>query len=370
MTSAERREARYIRRRDARAKKKLMHINQYDNFEDVFSFSNLYNGYQNSIKGVQWKASTQMYKSDALINIARDRQRLLNGTYKSMGFYEFDIFERGKHRHIRSVHISERCIQRTLCDNCLIPVVSRSFIYDNSANIKGRGYDFAINRTVTHLHRYYRQYGSDGYVLMIDFSKFFDRIQHEHLYKLIEELYSDTRIVDLYKLFVGAFGSVGLGLGSQVSQISALMYPNEIDHTIKEKLGIKYYGRYMDDSYLIHKSKEYLEYCLSVIKSLCDKIGIVINDKKTQIVKLSKGFTFLKIKFNLLLSGKVIKRVHHKCIVKMRRKLKKFKMFLNNCKMKLNDIIIAYNSFRGHIKRCNSHLSLLTMDSLFYKLFA
>lgn len=370
MTSAERREARYIRRHNARIAKRIGRNKVYDNFEDIFSFPNLYNGYKNSIKGVQWKASTQIYKSDVLINLARDRHRLLDGSYKSMGFYEFDIFERGKHRHIRSVHISERCIQRTFCDDCLIPVISKSFIYDNSANIKGRGYDFAINRATAHLHKYHRHYGNDGYVLMIDFSKFFDRIQHEHLYKLINNRYSDQRIVNLYKLFVGAFGDVGLGLGSQVSQISALMYPDAIDHIIKEKLNIKYYGRYMDDSYLIHHGKEYLQECLRIIKDECAKIGIVLNDKKTQIIKLSKGFTFLKIRFNLLSSGKVVKRVNHKCIVKMRRKLKKFKSFLQCGKMNINDIIIAYNSFRGHVMRCNSYKSLTEIDSLFIRLFA
>jgi len=51
-----------------------------------------------------------------------------------------------------------------------------------------------------------------------------------------------------------AFGNKGLGLGSQVSQISAVFYPNSVDHFIKDKLGIKTYGRYMDDGYIIHNN--------------------------------------------------------------------------------------------------------------------
>lgn len=36
---------------------------------------------------------------------------------------------------------------------------------------------------------------------------------------------------------------------------------------IKERLGIKFYGRYMDDFFLIHPDKDYLIYCLEEIKS-------------------------------------------------------------------------------------------------------
>ena len=39
------------------------------------------------------------------------------------------------------------------------------------------------------------------------------------------------------------FGDVGFGLGSQVSQIDALMVASPLDHFIKEQLHIKYYGR-------------------------------------------------------------------------------------------------------------------------------
>lgn len=371
LNSTERHEARYRRRKYKRDLKKRQRMEECDDFDKVFSFKNLYDGYKNCIKGVQWKASTQIYKSNALINIADSRLKLLDGSYKSMGFYEFDIFERGKHRHIRSVHISERCIQRTLCDKCLIPVVSRRFVYDNSANIKGRGYDFAINRATAHLHKFYRLNGhcNNGYVLMIDFSKFFDRIQHDKLFNIIDNEFSDKRITDLYKLFISAFGECGLGLGSQVSQISALLYPNHIDHFIKDVLRIKFFGRYMDDMYLIHNDKEYLKQCLSLIKEWCSKVGIVLNDKKTTIVKLSKGFKFLKIRFTLTASGKVVKRLCRQNITRMRRKLKKYKKFVQNGRMSINDVYTSFVSWRGHAKRCNSYKTIQSMGALYDELF-
>ena len=50
---------------------------------------------------------------------------------------------------------------------------------------------------------------------------------------------------------IDSFGEVGLGLGSQVSQLLALFYLNELDHIIKEKFHIKAYIRYMDDFIII-----------------------------------------------------------------------------------------------------------------------
>lgn len=47
----------------------------------------------------------------------------------------------------------------------------------------------------------------------------------------------------------------------------ALLYLNNLDHFIKEKLGIKYYGRYMDDFFLIHEDKAYLQYCRAEIEN-------------------------------------------------------------------------------------------------------
>jgi hypothetical protein len=60
-----------------------------------------------------------------------------------------------------------------------------------------------------------------------------------------------------------------LGLGSRVSQISAIYCPGTLDRFIKEKLRIKCYGCYMDDLYLIHAYKTYLQHRFVEIKKIC-----------------------------------------------------------------------------------------------------
>lgn len=369
MNSIERRNERYKRRKAAREKKKQQNDEQHGNYEQVFTFDHLYKSYKKCCSGVGWKSSTQRYKTNALYNVVDTYNALMACTYKSRGFYEFDIVERGKPRHIQSVHISERVVQRCLCDYSLVPTFSRSFIYDNGACMKNKGIDFAIHRITCHLRRFYREYKDDGYVLLFDFSKYFDNIQHKPLIEIVKDRYSDERMQNLIIAFITAFGEKGLGLGSQISQISALMFPNALDHFIKEKLRIKYYGRYMDDGYLIHHDKAYLVECRKRIIELCHSLGIVMNVKKTQIVKLSRGFTFLKTKFSYSATGRIIKKPARKGITGMRRKLKKFRRWIDEGRMTFDDVNTSYQSWRGHLKKCNSYRTLKRMDKLFKKLF-
>ena len=135
MNSIERREARYRRRVAQRNRKKESRVGLCNDFDAVFSFSNLFKAYKLSCRSVGWKGSVQSYKSNIIMNLSRTYSEIHSGTFKSNGFYEFDLYERGKLRHIRSVDIKERIVQRCLCDFCLVPAISRSFIYDNGASM-------------------------------------------------------------------------------------------------------------------------------------------------------------------------------------------------------------------------------------------
>lgn len=360
MNSAERHEARYQRRRAARLEKRARGTKELGDFESVFSFEHLYAAYRASVKGVGWKASTQRYKANAL----------LNGTFKSKGFYEFDIIERGKPRHIRSVHISERVVQRCLCDYSLVPMLSRSFIYDNGASLQGKGYDFAVRRVTRFLAKHYRQHGREGYALVFDFSKYFDTAQHAPVFRAIEKSGIDDRLVALSEYFIKCFGDEGLGLGSQVSQIAAIALPNKIDHYIKDVLRMKFYERYMDDGLIISRSKEKLRECLAALRRLCAEHGIKLNEKKTQIIKLTRGFTFLKVRFRYGKTGAVVRRASYKSIRQMRRKLKIFRRWVGSGRMEPEDVRASLTSWSGYMRRFHSYFAVQSVMQKYRELFA
>lgn len=369
MNSEERRAARYARRQLKRqAKKKRLAI-ICDDFEKVFTYRHLYLAYRKCILGVGWKASTQLYKANAVYNIYLTYKELMDGTFKSDGFFEFTLTERGKTRQIRSVTIHERVVQRCLCDFALTPMLSRQLIYDNGASSKNKGYTFALKRLITHLRRHYNKNGSDGYILLFDFSKFFDSLKHELLKSILTNTFNDPRILKLSYHFIDMFGERGIGLGSQISQNLALISVNKLDHYVKEKLRIKGYGRYMDDGYLIHESKEYLQKCLEDIRAICNELGVVLNLNKTRIAKLDKGFTFLKIRFFLTHSGKIVKKVYPQSVVRMRRKLKKFKNFVEQGRMSKFDIYQSLQSWLSHTLFLNAYRTRNSMKQLYYNLY-
>jgi len=372
MTSTERREGRYRRRKAQRDRKKQIFLSQYDDFSRITDPNNLYMSFKKSRRGVSWKESIQRYEANILVNIAELIEKFNSGESIFCGFAEFDLFERGRLRHIKSVHIKERTAQKGTCDYVLVPIISRFLIYDNGASLKNKGLHFAIRRLITHIAKYFRRYKTnEGYCLQVDFSKYFDSIRHAILFKAFGKYIKDQRIIKLLYDFISPFGDgISLGLGSQVSQISALFYANPLDHFIKEICRIKLYGRYMDDLYLIHPCKEYLLKCLENMTKICADLGITINMRKTKITKLKDGVHFLKGIYSLNCNGKIIRRANPDSMKRMRRKLKKFRRLIDSGHMNLHDVNTAYQSWRGNYKkRFNAFYTIKRMDALYNGLF-
>ena len=369
MTSAERKENRRIRRSVTREAKKQAAVGECDSLEKVADLNALMSASKKARSGITWKASVQRYLMNLLKNVADTHKKILSEEDVRRGFIKFDLIERGKLRHISSVHFSERVAQRSLCANALIPTLTRGLIYDNGASLKNKGITFALDRLSAHLQRHYRKHGNEGYVLLLDFSDYFGRIRHDVIKEILIQNFKDKRLISLAMSFVYAFGEKGLGLGSETSQIFAVTYPSKIDHYIKEILKIKGYARYMDDSYLIHEDKDYLKQCLEDLKGKFAEVGIVLNPKKTRIVKLSKGFTFLKTQYFLTDTGKVIRKACRESIVRQRRKLKKFKKFSDAGEMSFGHIYNSYMSWRGYIGHKDAHRTILSMDKLFKDFF-
>lgn len=324
------------------------------------------------MKRVMWKYSTQAYYLDRIERIRITKKRLESRERMSDGFVQFVVCERGKSREIRSIHINERVIHRALNDAVLVPALRPKLIYDNAASLKDRGTHFALKRLKVHLWRYYREHGmNDGYILTADLHSYFDSVDHDVVFREYSQIFRhDPDIVNLIMDFVDAFGYKSLGLGSQVSQITAVYYPNRIDHYIKEQLKIKGYGRYMDDFYLIHESREYLQECLEQIRRMYADIGIELNEKKTRIVRLSDEFKFLKAKTHLTETGRVVMRPDRQTITRERRKLKALRRKLDAGEVTFADIKQAYNSWKGHIKHFDSYRTQRNMDKLFNELFS
>ena len=352
-----------------RDEKRLERVETFT-FERVIDPDSLYKSAKEARRGVMWKASVQRYWINILKNIFKTKKDLGSGKDIHRGFVKFVIRERGKVRNIRSVHFSERVVQKSLCTYGLIPYLLPPLITDNPASISGKGIRFSVERLKKHLIRHYRKHGTEGYALCVDFRKYFDSIKHDRLYEIYKKYFGhDEKLLNLSMQFIKTFGDRGIGLGSEISQISAVAYPNVVDHYIKEELGVKGYIRYMDDSLVIFDTKEDAQSVLNSLIKIYSAMGITPHPHKTQIVKLSRGFTYLKIKFSMTETGKIVMRPNRKSITRQRRKLKKFKKFFDDDKMTLAEIRNSYMSWRGHISKLSSFRTIQSMDGLFRDLY-
>lgn len=368
MTSEERREARRKRRQEKRARAKAERTRSCT-LANVASMDSLVSASRRAARGVMWKHSVQRYMAYYLLNAARTRDDILAGRDVRRGFTRFDVVERGKVRHISAPRISERVAQKSLTRNVLTPALVPTATYSNAANIEGRGTEYSIRLMKRHLAANWRKRGRDGYILLMDDAGYFDSLLHGCAKRLVANAVPDAGAVSLAGLFVDAHGERGLGLGSEPDQVLAVCYQNGIDHFIAEMLGVDAFGRYMDDSYCIHESKEYLQVCLMLIERKCAEVGLTLHPTKTRIVKLSRGFVWLKKRFFYSETGRVVVRPSRDAITRERRKLKRMAGLYRKGVLTYEDAASSYQSWRGSMKHLDAHNTVLSMDALFKYLF-
>ena len=107
MNSEERRAARRKRREERRAKAKAERVKACT-LDTVADLNSLCKASKQAAGGVMWKSSTQRYMKDYLRNAVKSRNDLLEGRDICRGFIRFDLWERGKLRHISAVHFPAR----------------------------------------------------------------------------------------------------------------------------------------------------------------------------------------------------------------------------------------------------------------------
>ena len=333
-------------------------------YEEIISYECLKEGLRKSCLGVMWKDSVANYRLNAVKNTWKLRQDLLNGTYRIQPYHVFHIHE-PKDREIIATRIRDRQFQRSLCDNYLYEAVTRGFIHDNCACQIGKGVTFAHKRMGVHLRRYFNRHGNQGWVLQCDIAKYFPSTPHDTAKAAIRKRVKDDRVYKHIADIIDSFGGDhGIGLGSQASQLIELAILDDLDHYIKERLRIKYYIRYMDDFILIHHDRETLEKALHEIKCKVEALGLKLNPK-TQIYPLKKGIKFLRWRYILTNTGKIVRRMDHRSVSRERRKIKKLGAKVGDGELPERKLTESYQSWRAHARQGSTKSIIHQMDKLY-----
>lgn len=374
--------------------------------EQIYNANNLFNAFMKAKQGTDWKEMVQKYEANLLLNIFTTRRAISTNTYSAKPTYSFKLNERGHTRQIKAQNIYDRVVQRSFNDNVLVPKTRVKLIYDNGATLKDKGESFARKRFEIHLRKAYREYGDNACIILMDFTKYYDNVLHEVLISMYKDVldsdelsfladrlsdfrvdvsymsdeefknYDKTVFNALTHSDIPAYLKTGqkmmpksLDIGNQTSQISGVFYATPMDNYCKTVRRIKYYGRYMDDTYIIIHNKNVAKKLLNELKVICDKQGIFINSKKTHIYKITDWVTWLKINYKIKPTGGLVRKVHNKNIRRERRRLVKFRHLLDEGKMSYKHIELCYGSWKGTYWKYDSKTKLLRLDRLFNKLF-
>ena len=324
----------------------------------ICNFENLYKAYKKAKAGKGFNGSAARFQMMTLEGVHRLKEQLENQTYRMEPYNQFKIYE-PKERVIQSCSFKDKIVQHCFCDNVLIPKLSKVFVTDNYAGQIGKGTLFGMERLKSHMLSFYQEHGTNGWILKCDIRKFFYSIDHEILKEIVDYYFSDEYSMWLNHLFIDSTESPGLPLGNQVAQVYALLMGHLIDSLAAGELGFKYYGRYMDDFFLIHHDKVYLEYCLQVIKELVESLGLSLNGK-TQIVPIRKGLRFLGFHHYLTADGKYIRKLSGDNKRNMKRRIRRWIRAVQDGKMSEEKFKEKYNSWKNHalhgncVKLCHS----------------
>lgn len=359
----------------------LSKLNIMVTIEDIFTFKSLNDIFYECFSANPNKHSNKVYYNGMLFNNIDLLDELLSGRYRVSLSFHTTISERGKKRDIDSPIMRDRMVQKIICKEIFVKQLVPKFIYDNYSSVKNRGTTLARKRFENMLYKFLRKIDYDidnrGYILTVDVKKFFNNIDHEILKSMLAEdldVSDDLLHLIFYLIDESSEGDVGLNLGSELPQILAMYYLSKMDNCIKCRMGVKFYGRYADDVIVIAETKEELYRILDVIKYQLSLVKLEINTKKTHIVKISHGFTYLQTMYNVVKrkgAYKVLKTPARAKITRERKRIKAHGRQVAKGKLQFSEVYFWYKAYRSSLIADYNALyrTLASLDYVFNSTF-
>lgn len=339
-------------------------------YERICEWGNLYDAYLKARRGKRWKNSVAKVEASALEAVALIQRELQTRTYRPGGYRAFYVYE-PKRRLIQTNSFKDKIVQHAFCDQVLYDALTKPFILDNYGSQVGKGTNFGLNRLRDFMREYYRKNGfsADGWVLKADVRHYFQSIRPDVLKKDVAKYLHDPDCLALACQIIDSTPDpLGIPIGNQSSQIFALLYLNQLDHLCKEQLRFRYYGRYMDDFYIICESKQRLQEALVVIRQHLAERGLELN-QKTNIFPLRNGLDFLGFHTYIDDAGRVIRKVRKSSRDRMKRKLRKYAALYQRGEIDREKIAESYTSWRAHALHGDCRQLVAKYDQQFLSIF-
>lgn len=339
----------------------------------------IFEAYFNCRKGKRRTKSALDYEVNYESNLINLLDRINRRVYTPSTSICF-VVTKPRYREVFAAKFEDRIVQHYATIR-LEPLFERIFSNRTFSCRKGKGQLYGVRMLYNDINECSNGFTSDCYIMKLDLKGFFMSINKSMMADMIDKFIVDNytgddiddlryicKIIILHRpekdcerhsplsfwsylpknksLFTNG-DNLGLAIGNIFAQHFANYLLNEIDWYIEE-LGIKHHGRYVDDIYMIHKSKEKLLSSIQPIRELLSKYGLMLNENKFYLQYYTKGVQF---------TGSIVKPHRIYCGKRTMNNFKGAVKKLNNAKS-LNDIrksVCSINSYLGILRQFSEY---------------
>ncbi len=266
------------------------------------------------------------FEVDYEANLFQLKEEIESGDYypgRSIAF----IVNKPVKREIFAADFKDRIVHHWLI-NKLNPLFENLFIPNSFACRVGKGTHYGVQRADSFIKACSRQYTADCYILKLDVQGFFMHINRKVLFTMLERfihqhyVHSDKALVlEIARKIIfnnptqncivkgdkngweglpknkSLFHSpqdCGLPIGNLTSQVFANFYMHAFDAYVTKDLGLRNYGRYVDDFIIVHQDKSYLKSLIPQLSNFMQcSLQLTLHPKKIYLQHYSKGVKFL-----------------------------------------------------------------------------
>ena len=201
----------------------------------------------------------------------------------------------GSKRPLGVPTVRDRVVQQALL-NILQPIFEPGFHPSSYGYRPGR----SCHQAVAKAERFMNKYGL-RYVVDMDLSKCFDRLDHELILKGVNRKVSDGSVLSLIRGFLeagvmkdGVYSETDIGSpqGGVISPLLANIYPDYFDQEMRKR-NIRIV-RYADDILVFARTPRQAERYKQIAYGILeDELKLVVNKEKTHITSVEAGVPYL-----------------------------------------------------------------------------
>lgn len=329
-------------------------------YEQIYDYENLYEAYLSARRNKTQRSEVLSFTRNLEENLIELQNELIWHTYHVGRYREFYVTD-PKKRLIMALPFRDRVVQWAIYRQ-ISYLLDKRYIPTSYACRIGGG----TQRAVHQLQQYIRHTPGEVYVLKLDVSKYFYRIDHDVLLDILHRIFKDRELLELLRRIIddeqggGLFGidietgereaGVGMPIGNLTSQMFANLYLNEADQFAKHELKAKKYIRYMDDMVIVSNDKAYLRDCWQAKDDfLANHLKLRLNRKST-ILKASSGIDFCghRVWHDHI-------KLRKKAALKMKHRLRWFKKAYARGEVDLQTVTASLTSYFGLLSHCDSY---------------